>query len=311
MAENSRPGVWRWVIYALGSLPLRALFLVSDGLYLLVYYVLRYRRKVVSQNLKKVFPEKSPREIQKISRRYYRHLCDLAAETLRGFCISDEELARRVVLQNPDAADRVIAGGKGALVLGTHYGNNEWMSARIDLMIDRRFPAFAVYNPFSNKTFDALMLEMRTRRGVNMIPMRKAMSKAVASLREVCMFGFITDQTPRWGQQYYYTSFFGVPTAWYTSISKIALRTGAQVFMADMRKTRRGNYTLELVRLPVEDFLPESEENIRRFTDLQVEMLEEMIGSAPEFWLWSHRRWKRPPQEGDGFSEKLWADYSQ
>ncbi|MDX2246116.1 MAG: hypothetical protein SF052_05040 [Bacteroidia bacterium] len=296
---------WLGIIKTLGLFPWPVLFLFSDLLFVVIFYVIRYRKKIVRENLKKVFPHKTEAEIKTISRQYYHHLCDLIIETLKAFRMSDQELAERVVLKNTGLPEKIQESGKGVLVIGTHYGNNEWLTSRVDLMVGKLFPTYGVYNPFSNKIFDELMMTMRTRRGIQMIPMRKAMSRSVAYLREVCMIGFITDQTPRWGQQYYYTSFFGVPTAWYTSISKIALRTGVQVYVADVRKIGRGRYSLELIRLPVEDFLPESPENIQRFTDMQVEKLEEMIQDNPACWLWSHRRWKRPPQEGDSFSEKL------
>lgn len=307
MTFGQRSGYWLayGIIYSISLLPLWVLYRFSDLLFLIVYHVIGYRKAVVHSNLKRVFSEKSEDEIRQISRKFYRHLCDLVVETVKAFSMSDEQLARRVFMADESAAEEVMKSDKGALVLGTHYGNNEWMCSRLDLMISRRYRSFAVFNPFSSKVFDRMMMNMRTRRGLEFVPMRKAMSQAVRKLSETCMFGFITDQMPRWGQGYYYTSFFGTPTAWFTSVSKIALRTGANVYFADMVKVGRGKYRLNLIRLDTAGYLPETTASIHRFTDDQVELLEKRISAEPAYWLWSHRRWKRPPKPGDQFSDKL------
>ena len=277
---------------------------MSDLLYLIVFYVMRYRRNVVYGNLKHVFPEKSEKEIDQIARRFYRHFCDWIVEIIKSFSLSDKELARRVKLEN-DVSGEILENAKGTLIVGTHYGNNEWLLSRLDLMINRQFNAYAIFAPIKNKAMERMILRMRTRRGVVFIPMRKAMIQAIRKMKETCMFGFLTDQAPHKGQRQYFTNFLGQPTSWHISASRVALRTNSIVYLGDMRKVKRGFYTLKLIPLDPAPYLPENQESILKFTDAQIAVLEQAIREKPEYWLWSHRRWKMKPRETDYVAEGL------
>jgi len=292
-----------WGLYAfthlLSRLPMFILYGLSNLLYWLAKDVFKYRREVVYGNLRRSFPEKAEQEIQFLLEQFYRHFCDFIVETLKSLTLSDKELAQRMKLTNPEIIQTILDEPQGGILLGSHHGNFEWMLARIDLMAANHFPTFAIYTPLSNQNFDRLMRESRQRRGVQMLPMRKAMIQALRQLRNPCLFGFIGDQSPSRGGQLYYTTFLGQATPVHTSISKIAIRAKANLYYADVRKVKRGHYTLTLVKIDVSPYLPSSQENIDAFTDEQARILEASIRSQPAYWLWSHKRWKHAPREGD------------
>ena len=233
------------VVQGLSLIPLWVWYRMSEFAYLLVYRLFGYRKTVVETNLRTSFPELEEKEIQQLVRRFYLHFCDVIVETLKSFSLSDRQLQRRVKLRNPEIADQMIQEDKGSILLASHYGNFEWMCARLDLMCQDRIPTFAVYNPFSSELFESLLTWMRERRGLKMVPMRYAMVKAVKQLQEFCLFGFIVDQSPHRGNRLYFTSLLGKTTPFHTSVSKIALRTQAPVYYADVRKVARGHYEVE------------------------------------------------------------------
>ncbi|MCB0835890.1 MAG: lysophospholipid acyltransferase family protein [Bacteroidetes bacterium] len=290
------------IVYSLSLLPFWVWYRISDVLYVIVFHLIGYRKKVVYQNLKRVFPEYSDSHIHTIAKKFYSHFCDWLIEIIKGFSMSDNELAKRVRLITEGVPEEVIEGKKGTLMVGTHYGNNEWLLARLDLMINRRYNAYAVYSSISNKVLEKMIFKARGRRGVQFVPMRKAMVQAVRKMKETCMFGFLTDQAPHRGQRQYFTLFLNQPTSWHTSVSKIALRTQSIVYLGDMRKVKRGYYTLKLIKLDPTPYLPETQESIIAFTNAQIAMLEQAIKDEPAYWLWSHRRWKIKPRPNDYLS---------
>lgn len=292
-------------VILISRLPLWFWYRVSDVTYLLVFRIFGYRKNIVLANLSASFPNKEAPELQRMMRSFYRHFCDVLIETIKSFSISDQELHNRVHLVNPEIAEQMIQENRGALLLASHYGNFEWMCARLDLMCEGRIPTFAIYNPFSSEIVEYLITYMRERRGLKMYPMKSAMSKAVRHLQEFCLFGFIFDQAPHRGNRLFFTSFLEQTTAFHTSVAKIALRTQAPIYYSDMRKLGRGSYEVELIRMETRDFLPENQENIHTYTDFQAQQLAKTIQHNPPYWLWSHRRWKYSPREGDHLFHSL------
>ncbi|MEM7370170.1 MAG: lysophospholipid acyltransferase family protein [Bacteroidota bacterium] len=290
------------------KLPMWFLYRISDAGFLFIFYIARYRRKVVRSNLASSFPSFDAPKLEQIERRFYRHFCDVIVETLKSFSMSDQELQSRVKLRKPEIVDQMIRDDQGMLLLASHYGNFEWMCARLDLMCQNRIPTFAIYNPFSSQLFEDLITYMRERRGLKMFPMKHGMIQAVRQLQSFCLFGFIFDQAPHRGNRLLFTSFLNQPTAFHTSVAKIALRTKAPIYYADVRKPKRGQYEVELVRFETENFLPENQENIHIYTDFQAQQLAKTIHRNPSFWLWTHRRWKYEPREGDYLFPSLVQD---
>ena len=296
-----------WILFAVSLCPLWVLYRLSDLFFLLICHVLRYRKKVVYTNLKACFPNKEQKEIKKLAHAFYRHFCDLFVEVLKGYSLSDRALKKRVELITPDAISQISQSSEGTLVICSHYGNFEWMTSRLDLASTEngQIPTYGIYSPFRSAVFEHLMTRLRTRRGMELIPMRKAMIQSLRKLSQTCMLGLIADQSPSRQDSRYYVSFLGRPTAFHTSAAKLALRVKGGVFFADMRKKKRGYYSLELIPVSKKEFLPASREQIFAFTDLHASLLEDAVLDQPAYWLWSHKRWKHAPRESDYFSSRL------
>jgi KDO2-lipid IV(A) lauroyltransferase len=291
------------ILYLISLLPFWILYRISDFLYLWVAFVFRYRRHIIDQNLEAAFPGLPKVEISRIRNRFYRHFCDIFIEVLTLFSISPQQLQKRIRLSNPEAFREVSESGRGSLLLASHFGNFEWMTAAMSISIP--FPGYGIYSPLKSGFAEFLIVRLRTRWGMGLIPMKEAIKGSLRILEKVSMIGYINDQSPARGRQLYFTSFLGRPTATHEGISLLSLRKELPVFFADIRKVGRGRYTLALVRLPFEDFVPLSDQNMHAFTDYQAKVLESVIRERPEYWLWSHRRWKHSPREGDTLSPAL------
>ncbi len=298
-------GLLHIVVFTLSLLPFWLLYGISRILYFFLYHIFGYRKAVVQKNLGLAFPDKGETELKKIEKDFYLHFCDLLVETLKIYSLSDAGLAERVHLADSPIVEEVKAAGKGSFMLGSHQGNFEWMMARLDLFLAPALPTYAVYTPFRNKAFDRLMRRLREKRGLEMLPMQKALTAALRKLQEPCLFGMIVDQSPHRGNRLYFTSFLHQATAFHTSFAKIALRTKTPLYFARMQKKSRGRYQLRLHKIEIEEFLAESKANIHALTDRYAELLEEDINREPATWLWSHRRWKHQIRKGDMVSNSL------
>lgn len=270
--------------------PLSFLYRVSGFLYCLVYHVLCYRRKIVSANLKNSFPEKDRAEIKKIEKGFYRHFCDVIVETLKMLTISSEELKARVTYKNMEVFDKYYEEGKHVVALMSHYGNWEWMSG---FPLVSSFRIFSVYKPLKSKVFDQFMLNLRGRFGCRLVPFKRAL-RHILSMRKSCLpsvTAFIADQSPVREGSYFITRFLEQDTPFHSGLARIAkLDQYAFVFMK-MQKRSRGYYEVEVVDISSCDTSTQKNEAL----DLYVKHLESQIKEKPEYWLWSHRRWKEPP----------------
>ena len=152
--------------------PFCLLYIISDGLYFLVYYVFRYRRRIVRKNLTESFPEKSEDDIKKIEKNFYSFFTDNILESLKMFTISRKEMLRRVKFVNVEEVDDLMRNGKSISLFLGHYGNWEWMSS-IPLHINKEVVAAQIYHKLSNKNMDRLMLYVRERMGAVCVEMRK------------------------------------------------------------------------------------------------------------------------------------------
>lgn len=280
-----------WVITLL---PFRILYIFSDLVFLLVYHVFHYRREVVRKNLTYAFPEKKPEELEEIARRFYRHLSDLMLESLKALHMSPRQISRRFTTSDLPLFERLYDEGKDIVALTSHYNNWEWLSS---VQLITRHRAISIYKPLKDKYFDGLMLKLRTKYGVFPIAMHR-------TLRDLIMFrkqdvrtlsAFIADQTPSAGENSYWTTFLNQDTDFYRGPEKIAVKLDMAVIFAHIKKIRRGYYEVKC-SLITENAAEEEPDYI---TSRYVEKLEEIIREKPEYWLWSHRRWKHKRPAGN------------
>jgi KDO2-lipid IV(A) lauroyltransferase len=274
-------------IWLTSLLPLNILYFFANGFYVLIYYVFGYRKKIVIQNLKNSFPEKSEEEIHIISKRFYHHFCNLFFEIIKQISISSKEFKNRVKYKNPEILHDLYAKGKSCMIVTAHYGNWEWPAALTDLT---KYKSMSVYKPLTNKPLENMLSRMRTRFGAEVVPMNQAI-RTIIKYRNAnlpTMAYFIADQTPMFHHTQYWTKFLNQETPVYLGVEKIARQFNMAVLYYKMVKIGKGKYEIEIIKLFEETAnLPEFE-----ITEAHVRVLEQTIIEKPEYWLWTHRRWK-------------------
>ena len=274
-----------WVITLL---PLRILYLFSDILFLSLYYFPSYRRKIVAKNLAKSFPKKSAAEIAQIERKFYRHLADLFIETLKLTHMSNDQLQKRMTFTNPRLIEDLYNSGRDVAVVYSHYCNWEWLSTCFPLYT--KYRCVGIYKPLQNKMLNKFLNDIRTQNNGESAPMQLIVRKIIENRNKNIrsMYGFITDQTPARTLIEYYTDFLNQETPVFLGLEKIAAKYDMSVVFFDIQKVKRGFYSLTA------ELLFESTKDLPKYlvTDKHVKRLEEMIIRKPEYWLWTHRRWK-------------------
>ena len=280
--------------YLLSMLPLRVHYVISDGMYLMLYRLLGYRRKVVRVNLRNAFPEKTEEELQRIERGFYHFFCDYLAESVKLMTISRENLRRQMVFKGTDIVDEVIEDGQSCAVFMGHLCNWEWVTS-LPLWVTPKAQCGQIYHPIENHTFDRLFLRLRQRLGAVCIPMKDTLREIISYRRknQPVVIGYIADQKPHWVNIHHWLYFLHHDTPVLTGTERIVKKVNHAVFFLDVRRVRRGYYeaTFKLItREPHK--MPDYE-----ITDAYFQLLEDSIRRAPEFWLWSHDRWKRTREE--------------
>lgn len=280
--------------YLLSPLPLRVHYLISDIVFVLMYYVIRYRRRVVRKNLTSSFPEKDEAELRRIERRFYRFLGDYFVETLKLLSFSHEEMKRRVVFKNIEVINEVLESGQScALYLG-HYCNWEWISS-MPLWVTPAAECGQIYHPLENKDFDRFFYKLRGRMGAHTIPMADTLRRLLEfrQRKQPVVVGYISDQVPLWFNIHHWVDVLNHDTPVLTGAERIARKLNHAVFYLDVRRVKRGYYEATLKFITRDP----SQSKEYELTDIYWQMLEESIRRAPEYWLWSHNRWKRTREE--------------
>ncbi len=275
------------LLWLITRLPMRFLYLLSDFFYLLVWYVIPYRKKLVLSNMKRSFPAKDERTIRQTARNFYRHLCDSFIEGLVTIFLSDEEIDRRFSYRNPGVCEELFKKGKSIALIMGHYGNWEW-SANMPVHIPHK--VLAIYKPLHNPYIDRMVRKNREKFGLETVPMEKIFRTLhdyqQAGERTLTMF--LADQRPRWAQIQHWITFLNQDTPVILGPEKISEKLGLSVVYYRVNKVKRGHYQAEFIPM-VED-----PSNTRTFeiTENFYRLLEEDIRKHPEYWLWTHKRWK-------------------
>jgi KDO2-lipid IV(A) lauroyltransferase len=269
-------------------LPLRILYISSDVLFLFLYYFPSYRRKIVAENLRNSFPEKSGKELALVGRKFYRHLADLFIETLKLTHLSNKELGKRFTVSNPELFETLYKSGRDLAVVHSHYNNWEWLGVCLPLF--SKYKCIGIYKPIQNRLFNRFLNNLRSRNDAELAPMNLVVRKIIENKSKNirALYGFIADQTPAKTQIEYYTTFLNQETPVFLGIEKIAAKYDMPVVFFNVRKVRRGYYNLTI------ELLFDSARDLPKYlvTDTHVKRLEQIIKEKPEYWLWTHRRWK-------------------
>lgn len=279
-----------WFIISL--LPLWVFYRLSDGLYYLVYHVVRYRRRVVYANLRSSFPEKSEAEIERIAKDFYSFFCDYIVETLKLFSMGEKNMRKRMKFEGLDQVKKDFANGRSVSVYLGHYCNWEWISS-LGLHLDEQ--CGQIYHPLENATLDRLFLYMRGRFKAQSIKMDDTFLTILKWKKEgrKNIVGYIADQVPGYNNIHYWADFLHHDTPVFTGAERISKIMDTAVYYIDVERPRRGYYVARFIKIA--DSL--NEHPVFFATEQYFRLLEQNIQRAPQYWLWSHKRWKRTREE--------------
>ncbi|MDE7382236.1 MAG: lysophospholipid acyltransferase family protein [Muribaculaceae bacterium] len=278
----------------IGALPLRMLYCISDFLAWLARDVVKYRRRVVDENIDSSFPQLPWSVRRSISRQFYNFLGDYFMETLHLSSMSEKEMRRRLQVEGIEEVNAAFAEGKSVILYLGHYCNWEWVSS-LPLYLPKEVVAAQIYHPLENKVADEVFLKIRGHFGAVSVPMADTLRRLIGWRNEgkQTVTGFIADQAPTMDSIHHFVEFLNHDTPVLTGGEKIARKLKAAVFYCDLSRPRRGEYRCVMKKI-ADDASATDEFYI---TDTYYSLLEQSILHQPAYWLWSHRRWKRTRED--------------
>ena len=287
-------GVW----YALSVMPLRVHYLFADVTCWMLTHVIKYRRKVILKNLANSFPEMSEQERTAMMHSFYHFFCDYIAETVKFGTMSIKSVKKHITFNGADEIVKIVNEGQDVALFLGHYGNWEWVTSIKQWVNDANNLAGGhIYHPLENEAFDRLFLSFRNRMESESIPMKDTLRWLINNKQagKVSVVGYIADQVPTWHNIHHWLTFFNQETPVFTGVERIARKFNQAVVYVDVKVIKRGYYQCDLqvvTRDP--SAMPENE-----ITNECFRRLENTIRRAPQYWLWSHNRWKRTRAEFD------------
>lgn len=271
----------------IAHLPFGAIYILSDIFYLIIKNIVKYRSNVITDNLRHAFPKKDDNEIIKLRNKYYRHLCDVSLEAIKQYGMSPKEIDKRMVFKGTEAVNDYAARYNGAIILSFHYNNWEWTGA---LQKSLNHKLLMVYNKMrNNKSMDNFLLQARNKWGGEAVQMGRA-PKVFFQYKEKgisTVLGLIADQSALKSSQSWIT-FLNREAAFFSGPERIARHTNFPIFFAHTKRIKRGHYECSLSLLHIEPSSTNDNDILKSY----VKKMEETIRKQPEYYLWSHKRWK-------------------
>lgn len=275
------------LLWIISIQPFRILYFISDMVFILVYHIIGYRKKVVTENLKLVFPEKSEKDILAIRKKFYKHMCDMFLEMAKTMSISRKALQKRFVLKNPEAFKEIENGDKSILLMFGHYASWEWV---LELQNQTTLPGFGVYKKLKNKYFDRLVRKIRAKYNTTLISTKETISTITQNEEKglKSVVAFLSDQSPRLSKDVYWGKFMGIEVPCFTGAERIAKKLDLAIAYLKVNKVKRGFYDAEFITLS------ETPNDYKDYelTDMFLRQVEKQIYEAPEYYFWTHKRWK-------------------
>lgn len=277
-----------FILRLFSKLPFWVLYLISDFFFVMTYYVVRYRRKLVFKNLKNSFPEKSTDELRKIEKQFYRNLCDYGVETLKLLTIKKEELRRRMRFEKPEVLQSFADNNQSILFLASHQFNWEWML--VSASITFPFAIDFVYQPVENEFFEKFTLQSRCRFGAYPI-VRQDVARELVKRKDILRgVATVSDQYPGYKKdKKYETTFLNQETVFFLGTNSMAILSQYPVLYYSVKRVKRGYY----VSSPHIIGLPPYDKTSTDVIENYVREVEKLIRSEPDGYLWSHNRWKK------------------
>jgi len=273
-----------WVI---SILPFRIFYWLADAVYFLIYYIIGYRKKVVRANIALALPHLSEKERLVIEKKSYHHLCDMFMEMIKTMTISSEEMNKRFVITNLELMKEYEQKGRSIMLIASHYASWEWL---ITLNQKISYQGVAVYKKLSNKYFDKLIRDIRSKYNTELVSTSKTIPYIARNQKEsiLSIYALASDQSPKADRIFHWKSFMGVEVPVHTGPEMLAKRYDLTVVFAKVKKVGRGYYEATLIPLSEEPTsVPDFE-----ITDAFIQEVEKQIHEAPEYYFWTHKRWK-------------------
>lgn len=285
-----------WVFFAFANLvallPYRLLYVISDGIKFILYYIIRYRRKIVRINLSNSFPEKSKTQLIKIEKKFYKNLTDTMLEAIKMLHVNKNQFIKHVSITNQVIIEQLFDKGRSIFLAVGHSGNWEMLASYLSLT--QRHESIAIYKKISDENFDQLMKRVRQNLGgLLLFESRTAYRQLVAGKDKPRIVLILGDQTPPGNDSDYWTDFLHQQTPFFTGLEKMARSLDFAVVYLDVIRLKRGIYEATAT-LVCESGNMTAENEI---SEQYVRLLEKSIRAQPDNWLWSHRRWKHKRQK--------------
>lgn len=275
------------ILWCISKLPFRLLYVLSDGLYILTYYIIGYRKKIVRENLALTLPHLSDKERLIIEKKSYQNMCDVFLEMIKTLTISKTEMDRRYKFKNIEVYDYLEKKGKSIALLCAHYASYEWA---ISINSKISFEGYAVYKKINNRYFDKLVRDIRSKFKATLITTKDTIPEMGNNYRnnKLSLYGLISDQSPKLGSFFHWNKFMGIEVPIHTGGEMLAKKYDMNVLFLRTKKLGRGFYEAEL------EVLSENakEEPNYVITDRFLKLVEQQIYEQPEYYLWTHKRWK-------------------
>lgn len=275
------------ILWLISILPFRLLYLFSDVVYFFVYHIIGYRKKIVRENIAMALPHLTEKERLIIEKKFYHHMCDMFLEMIKTMSISQEEMEKRYVFTNLNLYLDLEKKGKSIALLCAHYASYEWT---VSMNYHINFEGYGIYKKLSNKHFDKLVKDIRSKFKATLITTRETIPriKQNAETGHLGVYGFASDQSPQLSATFHWNKFMGIEVPVHTGAEMLAKRFDMNVIFLRTKKIKRGYYeaTFELMADN-----PAAVPNYE-ITDDFLTRVEKQIYEAPEFYLWTHKRWK-------------------
>lgn len=275
------------ILWIISILPFRLLYLFSDAVYGLVYYILGYRKRTVRNNLAKALPHLSEAERKVIEKKFFHHMCDMFLEMIKTMSISQKEMEKRFQFTNLDVYLEVEKKGKSIALLIAHYATYEWV---ISMNYKISYKGYAIYKKIANPHFDKLVKNIRSKFKAYLITTKQTNATIETNAKNgvLGIYGFASDQTPRWSDSLYWSTFMGIETPIHIGAEVLSKKYDMNMIYLKVKKVKRGYYeaTFEVLSEDVQS-VPDY-----KISELFMQKVEQQILEAPEFYLWTHKRWK-------------------
>ncbi len=280
-----------WLVYPLlwiiSKLPFWLFYKVSDVIFFILYYAVGYRKKTVRFNLKTAFPEKSDAERKSIEKKFYRHMCDMFLEMIKSISISAEELKERFQFDDLSIVEKLVKEQRSSLIMMGHYASYEWLTA-LQFYFDHS--GYGIYKRIKNPYFDKLIHEIREKWNSKLLANKEAtfIIRKQQRAGKMATYAFIADQSPKTRKNYHCTDFLGKNVPFFTGVERLAKSEDMPVIYLAVDKIKRGYYKASF-KVITEDptTLPDYQ-----ITDEFAALLETQIKANPEYYLWTHKRFK-------------------